>query len=486
MNHTYSQYVDNSLSLVQKNGIIGGVRISKIEDYSGFASPKVRNFYYTTDLNSNQSSGILLQKNNYLVKDYKMPTTASGVTVYQNYFSITPIIYLSNLMGSQIEYSSVIEKDGNGSIWNKYYSYLDYPDYKLDTYIANDRNMFDPHTEFGYKRGKIKQIQYINTSGEKLKQEDFIYQDNPLQSIRAFSYKSIAPCAGTTNAPIINGASYNIYYSDDNLSQKKIRTYRNDNTYLEEVQNYNYTNNGNFGDIFLQSKSITNSNDQPLLESYKYTFNKTGTEPYTTLTNRRVFPIIETSKTLSGMTLSSSKVDYGTVPIVDINNNITSSDIFSQIFSESKGSNALEQKLIIDKYDVNGNIRQAHNINGNYFYYYYAYGNRFPYLKIEGPQILPESNINYGGYIPSLKSILENTNSTPSQIFNQQSTIINSFPNHMLTFYTFDPNLGVVTSITKSNKQIEYYNYDKSGRLISVKDQDGNLIKDYTYEIKAQ
>lgn len=497
--HSYSLFVNaDRKGFTQETGIVGGLRIKKMVDDNNIGHKIVKEYIYQNSLTNTASSGILLLKNQYLIQDYP-GTTTCGSNFYTTAFNMNSIIPLSNFSGNHIEYPIVIERqtDINGNyLGYTIYHFSTFNDYK-DNFagtIQPSFSIFDPKTDFSFKRGHLKLKQVFDKENIKKYEEENIYYSSDAKKGRGLGYDFfVIGYATMPSGDIVpdgnqamRGNAYEIYYSDFNLTNKKIRTYRNDGTYIEEIENYNYMERENFGDSFLTTKDSQTSNGQYLSEVYKYTFDKNGTEPYTTLTNRREFSILEKNRTLGTEKISSSKIDYTVLPIIDINNTVISNNSFPQAYSESKGNNPLEQKLIIDKYDSDGNVRQAHYLNGVYVYYFYAYGNRFPFLKIEGTQILPESNINVGGYIPVLKNLLDTESSTPAQILAQQRRTINSFPNHKLVFYTYNPQFGVVTSITQSNKSVEYYNYDSIGRLINVKDEEGNLLKDYSYQIKAQ
>lgn len=54
----------------------------------------------------------------------------------------------------------------------------------------------------------------------------------------------------------------------------------------------------------------------------------------------------------------------------------------------------------------------------------------------------------------------------------------------MMTTYTYDPLIGV-TSITDVNNLSTYYVYDNFGRLMHVKDHNGNIVKAYEYRYKT-
>ncbi|NHQ68850.1 RHS repeat protein, partial [Elizabethkingia miricola] len=54
---------------------------------------------------------------------------------------------------------------------------------------------------------------------------------------------------------------------------------------------------------------------------------------------------------------------------------------------------------------------------------------------------------------------------------------------YQITTYTYNPLIGV-TSITPPSGVREIYKYDSANRLESVKDVNGNLLKEYQYRYK--
>ncbi len=53
----------------------------------------------------------------------------------------------------------------------------------------------------------------------------------------------------------------------------------------------------------------------------------------------------------------------------------------------------------------------------------------------------------------------------------------------MITTYTYEPLVGI-TSITDTRHKTTYYQYDQYQRLINIRDQDGNILKNYQYHYK--
>ncbi|WP_066441364.1 hypothetical protein [Chryseobacterium sp. CCH4-E10] len=453
-------------------------------DNSNVQNPIIKDYQYTTDINSAVSSGNLLQKNVYYVKNYLLPTENS-LPYYLSQFSIGSVIQLSNLMGPQIEYSTVIEKEeGNGYVVNQFSNYTDYPNLPNSGTLGQSNSIFDPHTEYGYKRGLLKSKKYYNSGSTLLKEELYNYSENTPQAARGMSFRHFLACPGSnaqTQEYVITANAYELFYSDFNLTTKKIRSYGNNGQYFETVENNNFIGNGNFGDNFLKSKSYTDNDGKIISENYVYSFDKNGTDPYTTMTTRREFPVVETNKLANQEVLAKTKIDYALVSTINAGGNAIASQVFPQKISEAKGNNTLEEKLIVDRYDEDGHILKAHDMNGKYIYYYYGYNNKFPILKIEGSEISNE-NI-FSSNLSSLRTLLDALPADFTQIMQQQSGIISALPNHFCTMYTYNSEYGV-SSIMNPSGMVEYYNYDGIGRLTTIKDQNGKLLKSYTYELK--
>ena len=62
--------------------------------------------------------------------------------------------------------------------------------------------------------------------------------------------------------------------------------------------------------------------------------------------------------------------------------------------------------------------------------------------------------------------------------------IRNKLPIDVLTYtYTYKPLVGITSETDPSGRTI-FYEYDDSGRLKCIKDDDGNILKDYEYNYK--
>lgn len=488
--HTYASYLSNDrASLIAGTGAIGGLRIKKTIDAGNNGSNVNKEYLYQNTLNETNPNGILLLRNLYYVYDWAGKTDC-GSLFYQNSFSTNSIVPMSNFSGTHIEYPKVIERktDGVGNyIGYTLYNYSSVNDYK-DNFagtVQPNFSIFDAKTDLSFKRQQLRFRQYYDNDNHKTLEEEYIYTSDDSKKSRALSFDRFAAPIADGNLAI-TGTAYEIYYSDNNLVTKKTRTFDSGNQYLEETENYNYVGRENFGDNFLRSKSKTTTNNEILKEEYQYTFDKSNTAPYNTLTDRREFSIVKADKTLDNVSLSSVQTDYAQLSVYDNNGTATSAtQTFPQKFFEAKGINALEEKLMVDKYDANGNILQAHKPDGKYIFYFYAYNNRYPIMKIEGPKDVPVGKQPFSYYASLLRTKIEATTPDMNDIIKNQFYTVSDYPEHLITCYTFKPDVGV-TSIMNPNASVEFYNYDSIGRLISIKDINGKTLKNFSYELANQ
>jgi hypothetical protein len=482
--HSYSAVVsENRNNLSSESGIIGGLRIKRIKDVSDNKTI-IKEYLYQKSITNTASSGNLLLKNKYYVSDW-VGSTICGSNFYMISFDTNSMVPLANFSGGHIEYSNVIEKsvDVNGvSLGYTTYNYTSYNDFKdyFEGSVQPNFALFDNYTDLSFKRGKLLSKEVFDNNNTIKYKEEYSYNDFSQKKSPGLSFDRFANCNADGNYSI-KGTAYNIFYSDYKPILKKTKTFGAGGSFVENIENYNFIEREGFGDNFLKSKTSINSIGNIISENYNYSFDKIGTEPYTTLTNKRQYSVIEVTKLSNQEILSKSRTDYASVPTVDTNGNPVSSKVFPQKYLEAKGNNSLEEKLVIDKYDIDGNIVKVHQNNGTYIYYYYGYNNKLPILKIEGIEIADESIIL--NQINTLKPLLTVLSPDYTQIKQIQINIMNSLPNHLCTLYTYGPHFKV-TSIRNSSGIVEYYNYDNIGRLINIKDQEGRLLRSIDYKIK--
>ncbi|MDR3026167.1 hypothetical protein [Chryseobacterium sp.] len=159
-----------------------------------------------------------------------------------------------------------------------------------------------------------------------------------------------------------------------------------------------------------------------------------------------------------------------------------------KISNTDNGSSKTAVKYEI--YDSYGNVRQYMvNVDENSGIGFpvvliWGYNQTMPIAKIEGARL---TDIGTLADDIVLKSNADKDASSETEFVKaldlfRSNTALKNF---QITTYTYDPLVGVTTT-TPPNGIREIYQYDKSGRLKTVADVNGNILKEYKYNNKPQ
>ncbi|PTT03696.1 hypothetical protein DBR11_01590 [Pedobacter sp. HMWF019] len=132
--------------------------------------------------------------------------------------------------------------------------------------------------------------------------------------------------------------------------------------------------------------------------------------------------------------------------------------------------------IYFNAYDRLGNIQEQSLVSGTKEVYLWGYNSSYPVAKIVG------SSYNEVKQVIN-QSILDNGSTTDIQMRSELDKLRQSLTNAQVTTYTYKPLVGM-TSSTDPKGQIVYYEYDDFMRLKNVKDQNGHIVKNYTYHYK--
>ncbi len=133
-------------------------------------------------------------------------------------------------------------------------------------------------------------------------------------------------------------------------------------------------------------------------------------------------------------------------------------------------------ELRFEKYDKRGSLVQARQASGVPVTYLWGHNAAFPVAEIK--------NATYSDVKAALNVTAEEIDlgaGTLSQA--QVEALQNNLKQAMITFYTYDPLVGM-TSQTGPDGATLTYGYDDLGRLLWIKDHLGNLVKHYEYHYK--
>ena len=140
--------------------------------------------------------------------------------------------------------------------------------------------------------------------------------------------------------------------------------------------------------------------------------------------------------------------------------------------------NEPEVRLRYNFYDNQGNVLEQQYENGMKVSYLYSYNAQYPVAEIKNSELSAIVFI-LGGQAA--------VDAFSAQINPDVNTFLaplrNGLPNAQITTYTYKPLVGI-TSMTDAKGMTTYYEYDAFQRLKTIKDQNGNILKQTDYHYK--
>lgn len=480
-------------TLTNNVGVSGGARIQRQYDYSengGIVNDK--QYKYTTALNGNVSSGILMNWPRYIYYiEFNTPSS------YQKlYIRSSSNVQQNSLDSYNVGYQKVFEvNSGKGYTEYNFTNYEDYPDiltpdtnniknYNTGSIPATPENLYkNLRNLYGIDRnilrGQLKsETVYSEGFTNPLKKTEFVYNDNidynPNNTKDNNNYVSVNHLSGywvqgykkymntsavkkkvitdyLSNIPVASTINY-IHDSSKHLNRTRENNTIPDNSIIS--QNYSYAQDVNVNNTLMESRNMTGI---PLITEViqnNKTISKTETIYPTSL------PTPQTGNLM--LPLSEKSFDLQTI------------------------TNATTQ-VLYDKYDVKGNLLQYTTKNGIPTAIIWGYNETQPIAKVQGATY---------DQLVSLGLVTAIVNASDSDATNpaNESALITALDNfrknsglsaYQVSTYTYDPLIGV-TSITPPSGIREVYIYDTTNRLKEVRQDSktGNLLKEFKYNYK--
>ena len=267
--------------------------------------------------------------------------------------------------------------------------------------------------------------------------------------------------------------TYYDIYTGYNLPSKTITNTYTDTGILQQVsiQDYDRDSNGIINHFIPISNEMNGSDDINIKTDYTYIFNKvnlSSSEDALKNVNALYLPI-QTDTYKNGVLLEKSKVIYTDWGL----NTLGTANIIDKEFIEtSKGSGLLENRLTYHDYDDKGNPLEVSKADGPHIVYIWGYNHQYPVAKIENATYSQIEGLSYFGSGFDLGAYGLSSN--------QKSSLRTGLSNALITTYTYDPLIGVI-SITDPSGYTSYYEYDAFNRLQFIKDKDGKVLEQYKY-----
>jgi|GEM_PF-4562624 len=134
-----------------------------------------------------------------------------------------------------------------------------------------------------------------------------------------------------------------------------------------------------------------------------------------------------------------------------------------------------EPRVTYNVYDSVGNIREQGNIYDRTEAYIWGYNNLYPVAKVVGTTY--NTAVSYVNM-----NVIRNPGTDDllrAEINKIRTNLAGS--NVLVTTYTFRPELGESSEVDPSGR-IVYYEYDLMGRLRVIKDENGKILKQFSYQ----
>lgn len=516
---------------------VGGLRVKKIKDYDGIhtAPSLIREYEYVLKDNIT-SSGTLgfypayVHPVCYYWGEGGANEAYMGLCNSPNYlvFSSSTVYPLSYANGSPVAYKRVVEKStgsgGNNGRRELYFRSFTETPVNISTPFP-----FTPPEYKEFWNGLLDSVLTFDANNQLVKKEissynyilDNFWQDSAkFESFRSvtiapvkyqtpstfdvprfFLMNSFYPTAG--RADLIKSTAYE--YSNNSSLKNEI-------TYVYDTEN-----------LYLKSKSTVSSKGKNLNEAYQYPKDmiSTSQDPagvYQQMVNSNIIsPIITHTLTQNNIPVKVLKNNYYT-PFTNL---YMPKDIELKI-----GSGSIEKRVEFTAYNNRGAITSQQKTNDTRQSYLWGYNSHYPIASVvnaaatdifhtsfeegdgnssngdsktgrkskTGGYSKALSNLTPGQYILSYwqksggtwtfqKSIVTVTGSSYPIALSGQIDEVRFYPKAArMNTYTYEPLVGI-TSQCNENDEITSYEYDSFGRLQTVRDKDGRVIKtnDYQY-----
>lgn len=505
----------------------GGLRISSVKEYDNTGNVYTRSYDYRL-ANGRSSGEVAFNSMPYIKIASALGTGGSGWCVVTGESMNAGLIYnMSDINGVSTGYSrvKVTAPDGSSEV-HTFDNFSNFPD-KFNVYLSQNGEARDPAsirqfgypTSYAYKRGLIKSKTAYDAADKPISEVNFTYNNLVTPQMRARGVSLTVLLAS-----VVSNYYEDVYYqvSDCYRLVKEVeKTYDTQNVALftTKTKDYTYDSTGtlirkvsynssegkNYQDLFYYPKD---RNEIPGL-------NNADKEAYTYMKDLSV-PIREEHYISS----NEKEVKHSSYILQKDAGNQESRAYLSRISSGRNGNELITDADVNFDYKtgniisevkrdgiVNGFLWSADNsliakatdATGSEIYYEsFEYdstaivGNAFAGRRYKnGSFTIPFKRPNTRKYILTYRKMIGSewklivtTYSADNFVLNESVPIddIKIYPeNAQLNTYTYIPLVGM-NSYCDFNNNIQYFEYDDLGNLKSIRDLNGNIVKQVNYK----
>jgi len=500
-NNKYGRIASNWPATIVENladSITGGLRIKSITDYdfANHIAGKKRYFYCKNYAAGGRSSSGVLNFKPIFYTQYNGPISAphisryindpsyNGVTMTVKQFSTDPLYPASSIKGNFIGYSEVAEVNADNSYTVFKFKNYDngYQDKSAENiYVDNPQigNSWqeDDVNSLGIERGQMLSQSKYDSAGILRFKTVYAYNDTVTRfnnNVRVL--KAIPNPAFSANFPTLRYLAYLVYTYYPFLKRETKYQYTTPTDSIVTTTNYTYDDN--YRNLVQQSTIESDSSIRTTISRYPADMIVLGqTNPYQSMVARhQISQVIEKEDQLNGTKIYKEINSYAKGLADD-----TSLILPSTISTQYRGR-AAEIRMKYSRYDSLGNLLSFSRPGGVSTSYVWGYARSFPVAKIV--------NAAYDSVLSALANNI-NINSFSSQSSPDVSSLSGllrnstSLPGSMITTYEYNPLIGL-TKETDPKKMSTSYAYDLLGRLSTIRDNNGAVVKQYCYDYAGQ
>lgn len=460
----------------------GGARISRIIQTDGVKS-NVKRFQYLKDpitssgkiINKPIYSGITLTPD--LSNCFAIPQKV-GDWMYYSEHSVSTVA-LGRTQGNYIGYTNVTILYGdNGENGHEDLVYSFFND------VGGSGFPFTPQTSYDDVRGLLLERNVYTAGGKLVKTEKNEYDYN--EDASGVNFKQVfgakAGFLRSSNTQTADGCpdlsrsnewsalveSYRTCQIWPTLNNSTTTTYSSEtDDPIAETTWFTY----NPSNLQPTSKKTISSRGEELLSTYKYTGDFSGTGVYDAMIARNMISsLVESDEYNNNVLVDKQLGDYGLL------SNPNSTAVLKDVRVQ-KGDGPLETRVQFNQYDDGANLVEQQKASDISEVYLWGYQSQYPVAKIVG------ADYNTAKQLVD-QAILDNP-SGDQQLRDELAKLRTGLPSAQVYTYTFVPLVGM-SSETDLRGITTYYEYDGFGRLVLVRDKDGNILKKLCYNYAGQ
>jgi|GEM_PF-771000 len=501
-NNQYRSFADNWPNTVTQNpadSIGAGLRIKTITnyDFSGHVSSRKKYYYYNKYASGGRTSSGVLNYHPVFYAHYAGPITNppidgdlndpryNSATINYTQFGTEPIYPARSSKGNAITYSEVTEVLADGSYTVHTFKNYDngYADRPAEKLVVDNPQLGrfwaeDDVNSLDLERGQSLADYLYDTTGRLRLKTTYAYNDTVTRfNSNVRMLKAIPNPAFSENFLTLRYLAYLVYtYYPYLRRQTSVEYPTNIDSIVTAVT---YTYDSLYRMVKTQTTLQSDSSLRTAISRYPADMVAAGqTNPYQAMVTAHMVGLpVEKEDQLNGVRLQKTITAFQT-GLSDNGSLILPASLSTQFRNQSS-----ETRLTYNRYDSLGNLQSFSQPGGLKTSLIWSYNKQYVVAQVVNGDYGTVSDV-LGGTAAINNFSNQPSNSLPAINLNALRTD-SRLATAQVTTWTYLPLTGVASEMSPSGKMTSY-SYDGLGRLSTVKNADGAVVKQYCYNYTGQ